>query len=637
MLASLVVWAALVVAAHPALGQDALQVDVQTFEETLDGQARVVVDVTGVPPGDLDDGAFTVTEDGSDVGEVTATLASEEPDPEPRTVVLAIDVSDSTEGAPRDNAIAASKAFADTVIARGVAVGVVAFSVDVEIAQLPTTDAQEVSAALDDLVGGPETRLYDAVVVSSRVLTNFAGERSMVVFTDGTDVGSEATLDGATSAATIAGASVTSVALETEQLDVAPLESLADATNGRVVEVADAAGLETAFADVAQDLDSQYVLTYPATGISDQFQLEVAVSDGSTTAVGTLTALGRGAAPSVRPDVTVVAAPGWLSETVGVVTVGVLFVALALILLALFVPVGDRQVTRNLAAAVGTPAADGGVATQQDLSPTTAALSRRAIRLVERVPKPAGYDPSMQQRIDRAAWPLRSSEFTTLRALATLVAFGLAWAVLGSVLLAFVAGALGWVVPNIFLGMRLSARQRKFMDQLPDTLQLLAGSLKAGYGVLQAIDTVVKEAHDPSRSEFQRVLSEARLGLPLEQSLEDMADRIGTDDFRWVAVSISIQRRVGGNLAQLLETVASTLRERAATRRQISALSAEGRLSAVILTALPFALGIYMITVNPGYLETLFTTGVGQLMLAGAAVMMVIGIVWMRNLVEIDV
>jgi tight adherence protein B len=138
------------------------------------------------------------------------------------------------------------------------------------------------------------------------------------------------------------------------------------------------------------------------------------------------------------------------------------------------------------------------------------------------------------------------------------------------------------------------------MKQLPDTLQLLAGTLKAGYGVLQAIDTVVKEVEDPTSTEFQRALTEARLGLPLEDSLGDMAERIDSDDFRWVVVAMNIQRQVGGNLAELLETVAATLRGREQVRRQISALSAEGRLSAIILIALPFVILGFLLMTNPG-------------------------------------
>ena len=175
------------------------------------------------------------------------------------------------------------------------------------------------------------------------------------------------------------------------------------------------------------------------------------------------------------------------------------------------------------------------------------------------------------------------------------------------------------------------------MAQLPDTLQLLAGTLKAGYGVLQAIDTVVKEVEDPMSSEFQRALTEARLGLPLEDSLGAMADRVDSDDFRWVVVAMNIQRQVGGNLAELLETVAATLRGREEVRGQIQVLSAEGRLSAVILFALPFVLLAYLLLTNPGYLAPLLTNTIGLLMMAGALVLMLVGWIWIRRLINIEV
>lgn len=154
---------------------------------------------------------------------------------------------------------------------------------------------------------------------------------------------------------------------------------------------------------------------------------------------------------------------------------------------------------------------------------------------------------------------------------------------------------------------------------------------------MQAVDTVVKEAPEPTASEFSRVLTESRLGLPLEDSLEAMADRVGSEDFQWVVVAINIQRRVGGNLAELLDTVADTLRERAMVRRQIKTLSAEGRLSAIILVAMPFVIALYLFTVNRGYLSLLFERTVGQIMMIGAAVLMGIGIAWMRKLIDIDV
>jgi tight adherence protein B len=142
---------------------------------------------------------------------------------------------------------------------------------------------------------------------------------------------------------------------------------------------------------------------------------------------------------------------------------------------------------------------------------------------------------------------------------------------------------------------------------------------------------------DPTSTEFQRALTEARLGLPLEDSLGDMAERIDSDDFRWVVVAMNIQRQVGGNLAELLETVAATLRGREQVRRQISALSAEGRLSAVILIALPFVILGFLLVTNPGYLTPLLTNMLGWIMLGIVTVLMLIGVLWIRKMIAIDV
>jgi tight adherence protein B len=268
---------------------------------------------------------------------------------------------------------------------------------------------------------------------------------------------------------------------------------------------------------------------------------------------------------------------------------------------------------------------------------SASSIGRAAMDLVERTPKPEGYDDRLQVDIDRAGWQLRATEFTTLRIAGTLGGFAVLWALTGSLIFGLIGGVLGFVGPKLFLSTAKARRQARFMKQLPDTLQLLAGTLKAGYGVLQAIDTVVKEVEEPTSTEFQRALTEARLGLPLEDSLGDMAERIDSDDFRWVVVAMNIQRQVGGNLAELLETVAATLRGREQVRRQISALSAEGRLSAVILIALPFVILGFLLVTNPGYLTPLLTNVLGWIMLGIVSVLMLIGVVWIKKMIAIDV
>jgi tight adherence protein B len=148
---------------------------------------------------------------------------------------------------------------------------------------------------------------------------------------------------------------------------------------------------------------------------------------------------------------------------------------------------------------------------------------------------------------------------------------------------------------------------------------------------------VVHEAGDPIAGEFQRVLTEARLGRPLEEAFEAMAKRTGSVDFKWTVMAIRLQRQVGGNLAEVLSTVSQTIRDRYSLKRQIKALSAEGRLSSLILSILPILMFVALLILNPKFLAPLFTTTIGIMMLAGSAVLMIFGVFWLKKITEIKV
>ncbi|MGH2725727.1 MAG: type II secretion system F family protein, partial [Actinomycetota bacterium] len=265
------------------------------------------------------------------------------------------------------------------------------------------------------------------------------------------------------------------------------------------------------------------------------------------------------------------------------------------------------------------------------------AVGRRAVELVEKVPRSEAFEQQTQLLLDRAAWPLRATEFVVLQIGGAVAGALLGFGLLGRWWLGIVLLAGGPLIPRLVLSARVAKREAAFLSQLPDTLQLLSGSLQAGYGFMQAIDTVAREASPPASNEFSRVLAEARLGMPVDEALNSMAERVGGEDFRWVVLAINIQRQVGGNLATLLTTVANTLREREYVRRQIKVLSAEGRLSAVILVALPFILAGYISVVNPGYLQQLTQVTIGKVMIVAGVVLMAIGIAWMRKIIKIDV
>ncbi len=184
-----------------------------------------------------------------------------------------------------------------------------------------------------------------------------------------------------------------------------------------------------------------------------------------------------------------------------------------------------------------------------------------------------------------------------------------------------------------FLDRRVAMRARAFEEQLPPTLGLIASSLRSGHTLLRSIDMMVEETPPPMSDEFERVLAETRLGLPLIDALDRMADRVALKDFEWIVHAIRIQQTSGGKLADLLFTLAEFMRSREEVRREVRVLTAEGRFSAWTLVALPFVVGLYIQTTNPAYFQDMFTP-TGLLLMGAAGVMMVIGVVIMTRMVK---
>jgi tight adherence protein B len=202
----------------------------------------------------------------------------------------------------------------------------------------------------------------------------------------------------------------------------------------------------------------------------------------------------------------------------------------------------------------------------------------------------------------------------------------------------FLGALLGWAAAGLYRRRRASRRRRAFAEQLPDALQLIVGSLKAGFSLPQAVDAVSRELPPGAlTTEFGRVIAETRIGADISDALERTADRIGNEDLAWAVMAVRIQRDTGGNLAEILQTTVDTLRERARLRGHVRALSAEGRLSAYILIGLPIVTAAWMFLVRREYLSVLWTTPTGLTLLLGAVVLMVIGSFWMSRWVKVEV
>ncbi|MCZ2804471.1 type II secretion system F family protein [Modestobacter sp. VKM Ac-2983] len=189
----------------------------------------------------------------------------------------------------------------------------------------------------------------------------------------------------------------------------------------------------------------------------------------------------------------------------------------------------------------------------------------------------------------------------------------------------------------VVLALQVRSRRRRsaFAEQLDDTLRLMASSLRAGHSVLRALEAVSHDGAAPTAEEFSRVLNEVRVGRDVVAALDEVAERMRSDDFGWIAQAVAIHREVGGNLAEVLDRVGATIRDRGQLRRQAQALSAEGRASAVVLLALPVVVGGAMHLVSPTYIGRLLDGPTGLAMLGTAVVLMVVGAVWVRRVVTV--
>jgi tight adherence protein B len=239
--------------------------------------------------------------------------------------------------------------------------------------------------------------------------------------------------------------------------------------------------------------------------------------------------------------------------------------------------------------------------------------------------------------LERANLPLRPAEALFFYVAGVAVVALLLFAVMDSPLMALIGLLVVALLPPAIVSFLANRRRKQFNSLLPDTLQLLASTLRAGYSLMQGVEAVSREVSEPMGRELRRVVTEARLGRPLEESLDGVATRMESGDFAWAVMAIRIQREVGGNLAELLVTVAETMTERERLRRDVNALTAEGKVSAIVLGILPVGLGLFIYTANPGYMDPLFDQTIGKILLFGSIILAFIGFWWMKKTIEVDI
>lgn len=263
-------------------------------------------------------------------------------------------------------------------------------------------------------------------------------------------------------------------------------------------------------------------------------------------------------------------------------------------------------------------------------------LVQRASETAEKISENRGWTQKIEAALERADVSLKAGEFLFLYVVIVPAAFLLGLAIGKPI---FFLGIMVFAIlgPAAYLSRKAESRKKKFVEQLPDTLLLMAGSMRAGYSLMQAVEAAAQETPNPIGQELTRVVNEIRLGATVPESFDRMAVRMNSQDISWASMGISIQRDVGGDLSELLESISTTMIARNRLKREINTLTAEGRLSAYVLAALPVVVLIAVQILNPKYISLLFITTIGRVLLFVAFVMMVIGLLWMQKIVRIKV
>ena len=595
--------------------------------------------VAAVPPalaGELSADSFGLTENGTlrfvDVAKLRDTIE----------VVVVIDTSGSMAGAPIDAATAAATEFVSSLEPE-TRVAVIGFGATVETAAGFDASRRETNNAITTLAATGETALYDALVAAAGSFGPGDSRRFVVVLSDGTDTASSSSLQEAAQALDTSGASLYAITLESADADFRDLRDLAGRVDGQVVAASDAESLDDVYAAIASRLTNQYRITYEsraadvasvvlsveANGVlataADELDLGVATPVAGEEDAATA----RPVIEIAEPTVVVAAGTGFFQSAIALyLGAAVLFLAVGL---ALFLAMSVEPKGPSALERLNMTRQSAGAARRSGLS----SIADRASSVAERVLESQAKRGALDSKLEKAGMDMRPGEYIVAS-----IGGALGLAALGFVMMGPLQGLVGLVLGllggRMVLNRKVTKRQRKFAEQLGDTLMMIAGSLRAGHGIAESLDTVASQSDTPTAEEFGRAVSEARIGRDMVDSLYDIADRTGSEDFIWVVRAISINRELGGDLAEILDNVGETIRDRNRLRDQVRALSAEGKVSAMILFAMPVLVAIWVQISNPEYMESMTSQTAGKFVVGFAVMLLLVGGAWLKKLVNVE-
>ncbi len=562
--------------------------------------------------------APSVTENGRPVVGFRAVNLGRE-----KSVMLLFDRSQSMVGQAIVDASAAARQFVGAKPDRDriavVAVGKKAVQLTGFSSNPAEADAALRTIEVDKIRG---TALYDGILVSTQALAaDLNPTRVLILLTDGQEVSSDASLEQAIAAAREAHVTVYPIGIESPSFRPGPLQRLAEKTGGRYVGASGTKDLKAIYTALAEELRRTWQLSYVTSARpGDRIAVEAAGAHAESIVPGArVVSRSEG---SKLPEPLFKVGPVLLATIVG-------FLGLVATLFLMRAPVGSR-LRRQINPHLG----------EQERKSARGPVEERfatASSVLKATEKAFGHLRAwhaLHRLLERADVPLRTVELV-YAAVGCGLLTGLVFAVLGmGPVFIFVAMLVGGALPILVVWHKARRRLAAIDDQLPDLLVTLAASLKAGHSFRQGIQAVVDEGQPPASKEFKRVLTETRLGRPMDDALADMAARIGSKNVTFVVTAVTIQRQVGGSLAGIFDMVADAVRNRQQFARRIRSLTAMGRASAYVLVGVPFFMLGSLTLLNREYMSPLYNTSTGHKLMIIGMVMIVIGSLMLRKIVS---
>jgi tight adherence protein B len=589
----------------------------------------------------LDKSNFTITENNKPVNNFDIAKIGEIN--EPVGIVLVIDTSGSMKGSPVTDAVNAANTFIDEMGSSD-RIAVVGFSDEAIVYSNFSSNKQQLKDSILHIAAGGETALFDGIIKGLDQFSNASEikHRYLIVLSDGKDTASFSTVGEVAQKSKEEDIIVYSIALLSKDFDPKDISYISKEAGGELLTTTDSRDLAGFYKLISQKIRNQYKISFKSTKPrTENIEIGIAIKKSdikdSIKIVYPNPFYTNSASKVISDplaDTRYAFAGIWWFKSV---IFALIFVSVTLLIyvMSTIVVRNNKDLKSRIDSYAGS-ASGKNIGAEIDEKEKKRGIISSLSGFISKISSGKRFGELFDQKLRRAGMSLRGTEFIFIHLTIVIVSTLVIFLLTKNVSLMIIIVMVVIFLPFLFINFKTGQRLKKFNEQLPDTLQLVEGALKAGYSLNQSLAMVIEETKPPISEEFKITLSEIRVGLPEKEALENMALRINSELFSWVVKAINIQREVGGNLAEIMDIIANTIRERDRVLRQIQALVSEGKLSAYVLIGLPIVVALALSMLNRSYISVLVTTKIGMGMLALAVILMIAGIIWILRITKIE-